>query len=73
MLTSDYPKSHGRDIYDFHYLFRHAVPTQELRDDLMDFSFVVFLVDNGLLIDIFEFLPTLKSWVCLSSAFFLPV
>jgi hypothetical protein len=73
MLTSDYPKPHDYDISDFMYLFRDAVPTQELRDDLMNFSFVVFLVEIRVLLHIPKFLATLKSWVCLSSAFFLSV
>lgn len=69
MLTLDYPKSHEYDVSDFLYLFCNAPPTQELRDDVMNFSFVVFLVDNDLQLKIPEFLATLKSWVCLSFAF----
>jgi len=71
-LPSEYPKYHDYDIWDFLHLFRDAVPTQELRDDLMNFSFVVFLVDIGRLNGIIQFLATINSWVCPFSTFFLP-
>ena len=56
-------KNRGWDIRIFVGNFLHAVPTQELHDDLTNFSFVNFLVHRRVWDDIPFFLASIKSRV----------
>jgi len=68
MLVSEYPRVLFHPnvwvISNFLYNFLHAVPTQELYNDLTNFSLAVFLVETQVLSEIPYFLASVKSRVC---------